>query len=116
MSDERNNEHAHTVRFRLWRWFIIGFVVTWTGLALAIDAYSLASDGGRFIACKLWRFYIIEAQRAFHDTGAIGPGTGHAAAAAIIFIQHTLLAAVGGTAGLAAAGGVSAYCRFTRHK
>ena len=116
MPDARK-QHAGANRFRVWPWFIIGFAVTWTGLALAIDAYSLAPDGSQVIACKLWKYYTIETQRAFHDTGAIGQATRSTSAASIMFVQHSLFAAVGGAAALAAAWGTrGAFRKFNRER
>ena len=117
MPEEIDKQHAGTNRFRVWPWFIIGFAVTWAGLALAIDVYSLAPDGSHVTACKLWKYYTIEIQRAFHDTGAIEPTTGSTSAASIMFVQHSLFAAVGSAVALAAAWGIGgAFRRFNRQR
>jgi len=98
-ANECNTAQAPSARHRgLWFWFASGFLIVFVGMSLAVTMYSMHPSGEFVVACKLWRYYLIEIQRAVNSSGNLGPGTGASSAAISTAFQHVLLSAVGGAA------------------
>jgi hypothetical protein len=79
---------------RLWRWFVIGFLVVFATLSVTVKMLALHPSGMRVIQCRLWWYYFLEVQRASHDT--LGPGSGDASAAFETILEHLLVSCAGG--------------------
>jgi hypothetical protein len=80
-------------RFRYWLWFVAGFLIVLIGMSfLSRDFY----DGRAVHRTFVWRYYILEVQRAWNSTGNLGPTSGSSAHAVKIALQHVLFSAVGG--------------------
>jgi len=75
---------------RLWPWFAIGFVITFVGMALTINMYTLTASGDGVVACKLWSLYLSEMNRWRHSSGNLGPTSGSSSAAVAMAFQHVL--------------------------
>ncbi len=85
-------------RLRLWPWFLAGFLVVFVAMSLAITTDSIDPSGRGILSCPLWRYYIVEVQRAAASSGALGPASGSSLAAVVTAIQHVLCSSVGGLA------------------
>jgi hypothetical protein len=98
--DERETPAA---RRSLWPWFVTGFAIVFIAMSVGVRAYSMLPSGRGLVACPLWRYYVIAAQRALDSSGALGPASGSSLAAIVTALQHVLCSSVGG-AGLVGIG------------
>jgi hypothetical protein len=97
-SQEMRNRAA---RRRTWLWFALGFSIVFFGLSATVRMKALTPSGDGVIICKLWKYYIIEIQRAVHAGNLLGPTTlgptnGCASAALTMAFEHFLFSCAGG--------------------
>lgn len=93
---------------RLRRWFFAGFAIVFVGMLLFTKQYFYT--GMSVMECKLWRFYLLEMQRASIYPNALGPTSGSGMQALIVFATHLVASAVGGFITM----GVRAFARRSR--
>lgn len=91
MSD-KNTRHKRC----LWLWFGFGFLLVFVCTSVTITMYSMVPSGEGVVAYKLWKYYVIEIQRALSSRGALGPESGSTSALATTAFQHFLCSAAGG--------------------
>ena len=84
---------APAPRTRLWRWFVVGFLLVLLGIAcLPMEFY----DGRAVYQTFVWRYYLFEIQLARNSSGFLGPTTGNAAGAVTFALGHVLCSLAGG--------------------
>lgn len=81
---------------RLWLWFGFGFLLVFVCTSFTLTMYSLLPSGDAVVACKLWKYYVIEVRRALSSGRAVGPTSGSASALAMTALQHFLCSVAGG--------------------
>jgi hypothetical protein len=79
----------------LWRWFALGFVLVFVGMALGVTTYTMLPSGDGVLRCRLWQYYIIEFRRAA-GPNHLGPASGSTPAAIETAVFHVLFSALGG--------------------
>jgi hypothetical protein len=99
MNSEPDNQPAR--KGRLWPWFVIGFLIVFVGLALAVTMLSLHPSGRYVVSCKLWQYYVLEFRKWLNSSGNLGPTTGNDERALLMLCQHVLFSLAGGAAALA---------------
>lgn len=99
-------EHC-PARAQLWSWFIVGFLLVFVGMSIAITMHAMHPSGRAVVECRLWQYYILELRRALRaSSGALGPATGSSMAALVTLAEHLLLSAAGGGLSLGLAWGI----------
>lgn len=99
MSDENDIIHRQKrprSKGRLWPWFLMGFLLVFIGLALTLTMSAMHPSGAFVVASPLWMYYLLEIQRAWTATDAIGPDSGSTSAAIVVALQHILISLAGG--------------------
>jgi len=95
-SDSKTTQGQPVRRRGLWLWFAAGFLIVFVGMLLTVRIYSVHPSGEYVVACRLWRYYVIEMQRAVHSSRFLGPTTRSSSAALTTAFQHVLFSALGG--------------------
>jgi len=87
---------------RLRRWFIAGFVIVFVGMLFFVNQNFYT--GHAVFQCKLWRYYLLEIERASMSSGSLGPTSGSGTQALVFFVTHLVASGIGGliTMGLGA--------------
>jgi hypothetical protein len=93
--DEHPEEKQPRRKGRLWIWFVVGFILVLVCTSVTVTMYPLRPSGDALVACKLWKYYLIEIQR-LRSGSAVGPASGSSSAAAMTALQHLLISAAGG--------------------
>jgi hypothetical protein len=101
--DKDQDEKQSRRRGRLWIWFVIGFLLVFVCTSVTVTMYPMRPSGDALVACKLWKYYVIEIRRALSSTNAVGPASGSFSAMVMTTFQH-LLCSVAGGAGMVAIG------------
>jgi hypothetical protein len=83
---------------RLWRWFVLGFLVAFLGMAYAVTIPTLHSSGQAVIDRPLWQYYLIEGARAARLNAPLGPTSGSLSRVIVIALPHVLCSTVAGAA------------------
>jgi len=81
---------------RLLKWFLAGFLLVFVGLLFVLHGYSMLPSGEAVIRCKLWRYYLLEIERATSAPAGLGPDSGSGAAALVVLGQHLAISALAG--------------------
>lgn len=77
--------------------FAIGFLIVFIGMLLFVNMFSLHPSGASVMYVKLWRFYLLEMYKVLTDSGRLGPASGAEWGLSVVFSQHLLCSAIGGT-------------------
>ncbi len=85
---------------RLWPWFVIGFLIAFTILAMTLTLYTMLPSGQGVTRTKLWRFYLAEWPRAL-SAQPLGPANSNQDSLLSVTFQHVALSTVGGIVALA---------------
>ena len=95
---------------RLRRWFLGAFAIAFIGGLLFVTLYTPNIPGDAVIRCKLWRYYMIELDRAFNSPRLLGPTTGSGTRALFVLMIHVVLSAIIGFVSI----GIGAVIRRSR--
>lgn len=86
-------------RPRLRKGFFVGFAIVFVGLLMK-ETNVLVPGGNGVMSVPVFRYYLIELQRAVHSSGNLSLTSGAGPAAIVFLFQHSLCSAVGGVIGL----------------
>jgi hypothetical protein len=96
MKGKNMSDQNTRYKLRLWLWFVFGFLLVFVCTSFTITMYSMVPSGGAVVACKLWKYYVIEIRRAVSSSGALGPANGSTSALPTTVLQHFLFSVAGG--------------------
>ena len=79
--------------------FLFGFAIVFVGLLMK-ETNVLLPGGNGVMSVPVFRYYLIELQRAIHSSGNLSLTSDAGPAAMVFLFQHSLCSAVGGVIGL----------------
>lgn len=89
-----------------WRWFMLGFVIVFVGMALVWPMHFY--DGHGLRQMRLWQYYVSEIRQAANSSGALGPTSGNLSSTLVVALTHIAISSIGGV--------VAAGIRWMTHK